>query len=72
MVAGLNNPINTTTTSTNTMTSDQIFQKKKECADLSDKMKKQFDSLYPCFDLIEMFYSPLRNSCLYIEQYRNI
>ena len=54
-----------------TMTADQIFEKKKECAGLRDKMEEQIQKNADyggCFNITQIFYSPVRNSCLYIMQ----
>ncbi len=58
-----------TSTTKSTMTTDQLFQKKQECANLRDKIEEQINKnpdYSGCFNIKEIFYSPLRNSCLYI------
>lgn len=56
----------------NTMTADQLFQKKKECASYRDEIQKDIDKNYwlesdrANLHLTEIFYSSKRNSCLYV------
>ena len=44
------------------MTDDQLFQKKQECAGYKEKIEKIVSG--GSLDLV--FYSPVRNSCLYV------
>lgn len=58
------------TTPKSTMTTDQLFQKKQECAQYKDKIEKelaeQTDKENGKYMILkEIFYSPKANSCLY-------
>lgn len=50
------------------MTDDQIFQKKQECAGYKSEMNIQlswFSNFGGFFEVNEIFYSPVKKSCLY-------
>jgi len=57
-----------------TQPTNDLFAKKENCANLRDKMQEQLvaypDNSTDCFDITQIFYSPARNSCLYIADSR--
>ena len=53
----------TVTTATPTTTSDQLFQKNQECSTYKDKIEQK---LAAWFHLEEIFYSPIKEDCIYI------
>lgn len=59
------------------LSQSELFEKKQECAVLQDKMWDQLNSTerywdrdeYTTLYLTEVFYSPIRNSCLYKSEF---
>lgn len=56
------------------LSQDELFEKKQECASYENKMKEQLETFSfnytSCFVVNQLFYSPVRNSCLYIANIR--
>ncbi len=50
------------------MSVDQIFEKKKECLNITEQIKQQMNDTYSSLqhNLDEIFYSPQKNSCIYV------
>jgi hypothetical protein len=52
------------------LSEDELFEKKQECASYENKMKEQLKTFSfnytSCFVVNQLFYSPIKNSCLYI------
>lgn len=63
---------NTAIETKETMTADQLFEKKKECIESHDTMMKQFGDKYSHhyseFSIYEIFYSPKLNTCIYLTE----
>lgn len=51
------------------LTQNQIFERKQDCSKLRVEIEKNLREYYPIrnLSLEEIFYSPLVNSCLYVE-----
>ena len=63
-----------TSTSKPTMTADQLFQKKQECASYNEKIEKENNlNSDVATDTVEIFYSPLKNSCIsFVDSEHNV
>lgn len=54
------------------LSQDELFSKKQECISYKDKISIQaVDILDSGFEVGEIFYSPIKNSCLYITKDKN-
>lgn len=56
------------------LSQDEVFEKKQECSRYKDKMNIQvsgFSNLGNFFEVDEIFYSPVKNSCLYTAKVKN-
>lgn len=77
VLAGCAKNVTTTpiTNSVSTMTTDQLFQKKQECAGKYNDYVKYLNSLdvnsWSSFTVLEIFYSPSLNTCIAGTQYSN-
>jgi hypothetical protein len=59
---------------TNKISQSELFEKKQECSSYKDKMNIQlsgFSNLGNFFEIDEIFYSPVKNSCLYTAKVRH-
>lgn len=55
---------------TNGLSKSELFEKKQECASYKDEIQKEISKQLWVNSLIEIFYSPVRNSCMY--HYSNV
>lgn len=55
--------------SSNRLSAEELFNKQKECANYSQEIKSDLVSNQ---ELIEIFYSPIDNTCYYIKQWPSL